>query len=498
MFTVPPVDLEQWHAQASLWLYQACDSDQVDGYRELFEQRQALTAAMMRTAAALHTTAPAGVKEFIGDDLALAMGVAPLTGKLFVQFAVEACALPGLVETMERGELTEAHVRVVVRELDKTLATPEERADLVTGVLARAAERGNRRGYVLTPYELGKLVCTLVLLHDIDAAQKRRDKATEARSIFGAASRDGQGYLNAEGPVEQIAAMLDAIRARADAMAHLPGDTRTHDQRMFDACYDLLTTHADGGALPTGQPVRGVQVQVIVPFSILNGHNHEVAEIPGFGPILPATARDLTTHADTLRRVCINPDGHVTAVDDPTPGPAHQAQQAAQAQQAQHAQHETSTAAPAGPAETAAPHATDATPTDATPTGGTRSAARVQTPPDVADFLRAALHKLATDPIVIRDLSSPRYRIPGRISRFVKTRDRTCVFPGCSRQARFTDDDHREPWPAGNTDTHNLQCLCRHHHRAKQACFRVIKLPNGTYRWTTRTGHTYDRPPQGF
>ncbi|MCW2600938.1 MAG: hypothetical protein JWM02_2767, partial [Frankiales bacterium] len=56
-----------------------------------------------------------------------------------------------------------------------------------------------------------------------------------------------------------------------------------------------------------------------------------------------------------------------------------------------------------------------------------------------------------------------------------------------------TDKDHRLPWPLGPTDPANLQCLCRHHHRAKHTAFTVTLTPDGDYRWTTRGGWQFPR-----
>jgi hypothetical protein len=452
MFSTPPVDLQDWHAQLGSALQRACPTAQVDAYRALYEQKQALTAAMMRTAVALHAGLPLGVREFVGDDLAMAMNCSPLAGKAFVTFAVQACALPGLVEAIETGELSDSHARVVLRELDRVVVDDTERAAIVTEALARAAEKGRARGYVLSPWELGRLLRALILLRDVRAAAKRRARATADRGVSGAADRDGQGYLCVSGPLEQVA----AITARARALGRVPGNTRTFDQLCFDAAYELLTVGAEGGQLATGQAIAGIGLQVVVPFDVLAGSDDQLAEIPGWGPILPSTARELAGHADRLRRVCVDTDGRLLAVDDAVPGPARK-----RTGSAEHPDR----------------------------------VARVHAPPP-ADVVLAALHQMASQPLVPRDLSTPAYRIPARLSRYVKIRDRSCVFPGCHRTA--TDDDHRQPWPAGRTDPQNLQCLCRHHHRAKQAAYQVQKLPDGSYLWTTRTGHAYKRPPPDY
>ncbi|WP_265447281.1 HNH endonuclease signature motif containing protein [Flexivirga meconopsidis] len=82
---------------------------------------------------------------------------------------------------------------------------------------------------------------------------------------------------------------------------------------------------------------------------------------------------------------------------------------------------------------------------------------------------------------------------PGtRLARFVRARDQHCRFPGCTRPATLTDLDHVTPYPDGPTAAHNLQCLCRHHHRAKhEAGWTVTMTPDGTCTWTSPTGHTY-------
>ena len=75
----------------------------------------------------------------------------------------------------------------------------------------------------------------------------------------------------------------------------------------------------------------------------------------------------------------------------------------------------------------------------------------------------------------------------------------TYTFPLCSNPATHTDTDtdtdHRIPWPHESTSETNLQCLCRHHHRAKQANFTPHQRPDGATVWTTRGGWQVTRPP---
>jgi hypothetical protein len=107
------------------------------------------------------------------------------------------------------------------------------------------------------------------------------------------------------------------------------------------------------------------------------------------------------------------------------------------------------------------------------------------------------LDKMAAPPL-LRDLTGAGYRFPPRLRRFLEARDRTCVFPGCGKPAMRTDKDHRIPWPQGQTSADNGQCLCRHHHRAKQAVFTVTLDPDGSFRWTSRGGWEFRRHLKGF
>lgn len=104
--------------------------------------------------------------------------------------------------------------------------------------------------------------------------------------------------------------------------------------------------------------------------------------------------------------------------------------------------------------------------------------------------LTRALVDTATGATV--ETSDITYRPGARLRRFVLTRDQHCRFPGCTRPARLDDVDHVERWPDGETTAGNLQCLCRHHHRAKhEGGWRVVMTPEGICTWTSPSGRDY-------
>jgi hypothetical protein len=105
---------------------------------------------------------------------------------------------------------------------------------------------------------------------------------------------------------------------------------------------------------------------------------------------------------------------------------------------------------------------------------------------------------LRTDPKTgqVVDLTSPRYKPPKALTQFVKVRDRTCRFPGCTRRARHCEVDHRIPWPQGKTCDDNCACLCRHHHKAKhEGGWQVKHSKTSWFEWTSPLGITHVVPP---
>jgi hypothetical protein len=106
------------------------------------------------------------------------------------------------------------------------------------------------------------------------------------------------------------------------------------------------------------------------------------------------------------------------------------------------------------------------------------------------------------------NLTAQGYEIPDRLREQVQLRDRACVFPRCTRPARGCDVDHviaydhdaeaeGRPQP-GPTQTDNLACLCRFHHRLKtHSAWTYRMVENGVFEWTSPHGHRYRRDHTG-
>jgi hypothetical protein len=132
--------------------------------------------------------------------------------------------------------------------------------------------------------------------------------------------------------------------------------------------------------------------------------------------------------------------------------------------------------------------------------------------------------RLVTDPVTHRllDVGRERYRPPAALDEFVRTRDGTCVAPGCVVPACRCELDHTEEFhprpgtapgdtddpnapdapdgtPPGRTDADNLGPVCHRHHRLKtDGGFRLRQIEAGLFEWITPTGHRYlTRPGTG-
>ncbi len=112
---------------------------------------------------------------------------------------------------------------------------------------------------------------------------------------------------------------------------------------------------------------------------------------------------------------------------------------------------------------------------------------------------QATVQRIVTEPVsgVVLDVGTSRYVPPAAMQRLIRTRDGTCRFPGCRRQAKNGDLDHVIPFPAGPTAASNLMVLCRRHHRLKTfGGWSVSLATDATCEWTSPAGRSYLTTPE--
>jgi hypothetical protein len=113
--------------------------------------------------------------------------------------------------------------------------------------------------------------------------------------------------------------------------------------------------------------------------------------------------------------------------------------------------------------------------------------------------LTVTLDSVSTDPC------RHRYRAKGhdpgvRLRHLAQIRHATCTSPVCRRPAAASDFEHNTPYEAGGpTCLCNAGPKCRHDHRLKQQPgWKVEQLADGTFRWTTPAGRSYDTEPTRY
>lgn len=125
----------------------------------------------------------------------------------------------------------------------------------------------------------------------------------------------------------------------------------------------------------------------------------------------------------------------------------------------------------------------------------------------VRELARDATRRILQQP-QIGDDQALTYRPSAALARWIRCRDMTCRFPGCTVPADRCDIDHTEPFnhadptAGGQTVPDNLACYCRQHHRLKTFHsgphgWQDKQLPDATIVWTSPTGQVYRTTPGG-
>ena len=189
---------------------------------------------------------------------------------------------PRMWGELSAGRVSEVKARLVV---DGCTALSD---DLARAVDARVAPVAHRQ----PPSRFRQTVRRAVLRVDPTTAAERRERVEADRCVRVTPVADGMAELWALLPAMAATSLAQALDDRARA-AKAAGDERTLDQLRADALTDGLTAT--------------VEVQVVVPASVLLGVGDGSAELIGHGPIDADLARTLAQDA-TWRRLLTDPD----------------------------------------------------------------------------------------------------------------------------------------------------------------------------------------------
>jgi hypothetical protein len=87
-----------------------------------------------------------------------------------------------------------------------------------------------------------------------------------------------------------------------------------------------------------------------------------------------------------------------------------------------------------------------------------------------------------------------------KLRHLTQVRYATCTGIACRRPSTHADFEHNTPYEAGGrTCLCNGGPKCRQDHRLKQhPTWKVEQLPDGTFLWTTPSGHTCTTEPTRY
>src|SRR5690348_16890127 len=437
---------------------------------------------------------PAVVHEFTRDQLAFALGESRAAADWLLTVSWHlATRLGGTLGALADGIITRGKAELIVR-LTQHLDDDEARK-----AEAKIAGRAGR----LTPGGLRSALARAVIEVAPDTARQQRETAARFARVERWAEDSGNAALmGRELPPDEVLAAdqrisawagelknagleggMDELRARAFLDLVLGKDSRPRAPGATDAGRDGAPGAGPG---PGGGPAAGGaggfagRVTLTVPLGTVAGLADRPGELAGHGPVDPWLARDLAAAAARNPKTtwCVtvtDEHGHAVGHGCARPEPKSHRKRAG----------------PGPPGFSFTPASRDGPP-------GGYGTWRLRVPGGGPDLI------VAIDTLDTRHCEH-RYQARGhdpgaRLRHLSQVRHATCTSPVCRRPATQCDYEHNVPYEAGGkTCLCNGGPKCRHDHRLKQQPgWTVDQLPDGTFRWTTPAGRSYDTEPTRY
>ncbi|MCS5722727.1 HNH endonuclease [Herbiconiux sp. CPCC 203406] len=210
--------------------------------------------------------------------------------------------LPSTLTALEAGEVSYAHARSVV--VHAGSLPVETRGAFEHAVLPQAREKN--------PARFDDAARRLREVHHPESITRRAVLAREERAVWVDAERDGMATLHHHLSAVDALAIHDVIDQAARA-ARSDTESRTQAQLRSDILADRILGRADGvaGFVPSvivtvpAVVLAGCESAPTTPATSTPGDPH--AELHGYGPIDPGTARRIAAAAPTFLRVLTHP-----------------------------------------------------------------------------------------------------------------------------------------------------------------------------------------------
>jgi Domain of unknown function (DUF222) len=415
--------------------------------------------------------------EFTADQVACALGESRFRADELIGTAGHLDThLPGTRAALRDGTVSLGKARLIASATG--LLDPGEAAAAEAAVLDRAGR--------LTPGSLRAAIARAVIEAAPGKARKRRETAARFARVERWAEDSGNAALaGRELPPAEVLAADERITARARELKNAGLDGGM-DEIRGRAYLDLLlgTDSRPGqdqpGASAPAPAGFASRVTLTVPLATLADLEDRPGELGGLGPVDPWLARDLARAAAVNPRTtwCVtvtDEKGHALAHGCARPEPKNHRKRAG----------------PRPPGFSFTPASRDGPP-------GGYGTWRLRTP-GPGPGLIITIDPVTTDPCDHRHQAKG--HDPGaRLRHLSQIRHTTCTSPVCRRPAAQCDHEHNIPYEAGGrTCLCNTGPKCRHDHRLKQhPRWKVDQLPDGTFRWTTPSGRSYDTEPTRY
>ena len=228
---------------------------------------------------------------------------------------------PSTLRALADGAITARHAEVIVQGASSMVgAGPAERAEYERRVLEVAVGE--------SPGRTAALARAIAAVVAPASVAERHRAAREFRGARVVSLEDGMGQLVLTGPELLTRAAHDRASAAAKAIiAQRPvigpqvehPDTRTLDQVRADVMLEFLLAAPADSLAGTPEEAITATVQVTIAASTLTGEDDAMAELDGFGPVLPEDVRELAGHATTWSRLFIDPTGMLVSTDAYSP-----------------------------------------------------------------------------------------------------------------------------------------------------------------------------------
>ena len=418
--------------------------------------------------------------EFTADQVACALGESRFrAGELTGTAGHLDTHLPGTSASLRDGIVSLGKARIIAAATG--LLDEAEAAAAEAGVLDRAGR--------LTPGSLRAAIARAVMEAAPGKARKRRETAARSARVERWAEDSGNAALaGRELPPDQVLAADERITAWAQQLRNA-GLAGGMDELRARALLDLLLGQdSRPGGSPPGAPGAAPagfagRVTLTAPLATLTRLAGRPGELSGLGPVDPWLTRDLATAAAANPRTtwCLTVTdnlGHAIGHGCARPEPRTRRKRAG----------------PGPPGDTGfsfTPASRDGPP-------GGYGTWRLRIPGPGPDLI-VTLDPVTTDPCDHRHETS-RHDPGVRLRHLAQVRHATCTSPVCRRPAAQCDLEHNIPYETGGrTCLCNTGPKCRHDHRLKQhPGWTVDQLPDGTFRWTTPAGRSYDTEPTRY